>query len=144
MVPQIRLLPIILSVYKFTYLVAYLIIQFAAGLLRQSRSSHSLEPFAIQSGPKLRSVVPCIISFTYRHCWRFGVCKTVELRPSARLSVRLSVQCPFCPIIWLPHVTAASLLLWARQPGNIDRLLHGRRSAANASSVPLPCTDVES
>jgi len=29
------------------------------------------------------------------------------------------------------------LLLWARRPGDIDRLLHGRRLAASASSVTL-------
>ena len=34
------------------------------------------------------------------------------------------------------------LWLWARRPGDIHRLLHGRRSAANASSVTS--TDVES
>ena len=44
------------------------------------------------------------------------------------LSVRLCVR----------PIAAAGLLLWARQPGDIDRLLHGRRSAANASSVALP------
>jgi len=48
-------------------------------------------------------------------------------------SVRLSV----CPIIWPPHAAAAGLLHWARRPGDIDRLLHGRRPAANASSVSL-------
>jgi len=37
------------------------------------------------------------------------------------LSVRLSV-CPILPL----------LLLWARRSGDIDRLLHGRRSAAGA------------
>jgi len=36
-----------------------------------------------------------------------------------------------------PHAAAAGLLLWARQSGYIDRLLRGRRSAANASSVEL-------
>ena len=41
--------------------------------------------------------------------------------PSVRPSVRLS------------HPAAESLLLWARQPGDIDRLLHGRRSAAAAA-----------
>jgi len=33
--------------------------------------------------------------------------------------------------------TVAGLLLWARQPGDISRFLHGRCSAANASSVTL-------
>ena len=31
-----------------------------------------------------------------------------------------------------PHAAAAGLLLWARRSGDIDRLLHGRRSAAAA------------
>jgi len=31
-----------------------------------------------------------------------------------------------------PHAAAADLLLWARRPRDIDRLLHGRRSAAAA------------
>ena len=47
--------------------------------------------------------------------------------PSARLSVYPSVS-PSNP----PHAAAAGLLLWARLPGGIDRLLHGRRSAAAA------------
>ena len=69
-----------------------------------------------------------------------------------------------CPIIWPAHADAAGLLLWvrlagdrqrrppaisdsgaaarqqiaqSRRPRDIDRLLHGRRSAANASSVAL-------
>jgi len=33
---------------------------------------------------------------------------------------------------------AAGLLLWARRPGDIDRLLHGRRSAATAGECG-PC-----
>jgi len=49
-----------------------------------------------------------------------------------RSGVRLTV----CPIIIRPpHAAAAGLLLCARRAGDIDRLLHGRRSAANASSV---------
>jgi len=36
-----------------------------------------------------------------------------------------------------PHATAAGLLLWARRPGDIDRLLRGRHSAANAGSATL-------
>ena len=47
--------------------------------------------------------------------------------PDVRQSVRLSV-CPFRPL----HPAAVGLLLWARRPGDIDRLLHGRRSAAAA------------
>ena len=45
------------------------------------------------------------------------------VRPSVCLSV-----CPIRP----PHAAAAGLLLWARRLGDIDRLLHGRRSAAAA------------
>ena len=36
-----------------------------------------------------------------------------------------------------PNAAAAGLLLCARRAGDIDQLLHGRRSAANASSVTL-------
>jgi len=52
-------------------------------------------------------------------------------RASVCLSVRLSVR----SIIRPPHAAAAGLLLWARRPADIDRFLHGRRSAANASNV---------
>jgi len=57
-------------------------------------------------------------------------------RPSVCLSV--------CPI--QPHAAGVGLLLWARRPGDIDRLLHGqvsssraaaRRAAANAGSATL-------
>jgi len=45
-------------------------------------------------------------------------------------NIRLSV-CPFIgPVIWLQHAAVAGLLLW-----DVDRLLHGWHSAANASSV---------
>ena len=37
-----------------------------------------------------------------------------------------------CPVL-PPHAAAAGLLLWARRAGDIDRLLHGRRSAASCS-----------
>ena len=47
---------------------------------------------------------------------RSRVYETVE-RPSVRL--------PVCPVIRLPHAAAAGLLLCARRPGDIDRLLHG-------------------
>jgi len=33
-------------------------------------------------------------------------------------------------IIWLVHAAAAGLLLWAQQPGDVDRLLHGWQLAA--------------
>ena len=45
----------------------------------------------------------------------------------------VGVRPSVCPIIRPPHATAAGLLLWARWAGDIDRLLHGRRSAATAS-----------
>jgi len=52
--------------------------------------------------------------------------------------VRPSV-CPICQL----HAAAVGLLLWARKPGDIDRLLHGAgglsvsssRTAANAGSA---------
>ena len=62
----------------------------------------------------------------YWHCahsMRSRVYETV-----GRLFVRPSVR----PIIRPLHATAPGLLLWARRAGNIDRLLHGRRSAAAA------------
>jgi len=40
------------------------------------------------------------------------------------VAVRLSVR--------PPHADVAGLLLWARRAADIDRLLHGRRAAANA------------
>ena len=53
-------------------------------------------------------------------------------------TVRLLSVCPsVSPIIRSSHAAAAGLLLWAQQEGDIDRLLHGRRSAANASSITL-------
>jgi len=59
--------------------------------------------------------------------------------PGVRLSAHLSVCLSVRPrlIIRLLHAAAAGLLLWDRWTGNINRLLHGRRSAANASSVTL-------
>jgi len=57
-----------------------------------------------------------------------------EVRPIVRLSVCLSVGCPVQPL----HAAAADLLLWARRPEDIDRLLHGRSAAAaNAGSATL-------
>ena len=54
-------------------------------------------------------------------------------------SVRPSVCLSVCPIIRPLHAAAVGLLLWARRPGDIDRLLDGRRSAAaaNAGSATL-------
>jgi len=63
---------------------------------------------------------------------RSRVCETVR-----HTSVCLSI----CPIIWPPHAAAAGLLLLVLCAGDIDRLLHGRRSAGNAISVTLS-TDV--
>jgi len=50
---------------------------------------------------------------------------------------------PFARLIRPPHHAAAGLLLWARRAGDIDRLLHGRRSAAAAPQqmravLPVP------
>ena len=49
-------------------------------------------------------------------------------RPSVRLPVCLSVR----PIMRPSHAAATGLLLWARRAGDIDHLLHNRRSAAAA------------
>jgi len=51
---------------------------------------------------------------------------------------RLSICLFVCPID-RQQQHAAGLLPWARRPGDIDQLLHGRRSAvtASASSVTL-------
>jgi len=57
----------------------------------------------------------------------------VRSRIYETIECRLSVR----SIIRPPHAAAAGLLLWARRAGDIDRLLHGRRSAGNASSVTL-------
>ena len=56
--------------------------------------------------------------------------KLSGVRPSVRPSVTLSHLGP-------PHAAAAGLLPWARWAGDVDRSLHGRRSAASASSVTL-------
>ena len=55
--------------------------------------------------------------------------------PGVRPSVRLSVR----PIVRPPHAAAASLLLSAPPAGDIDRLPHGRLSAATASGVTAAC-----
>jgi len=61
--------------------------------------------------------------------------KLLTVRLSVCLSVRPSVRPSVPPS---HHSAAAGLLLWARHPRDINRLLHGRRSAAaNASSVTL-------
>ena len=63
------------------------------------------------------------------------VCAAGSMKLSrVRLSVRPSVFLFVRPIIRPPHAVAAGLLLWARLLGNIDRLLHGRRSATHAST----------
>ena len=49
---------------------------------------------------------------------------------SVRLSVCLSVSLLVLPRARSSKSAAAGLLLWARRAGNIDRLPHGRRSAA--------------
>jgi len=54
------------------------------------------------------------------------------------VTVRDRSVCPsVCPIYRPLQQRAASLLLWARRAGDIDRLLHGRRSAASAISATL-------
>jgi len=47
--------------------------------------------------------------------------------------VKLLVVRPSVCLFVAPHDAAAGLLLWARRAGDIDRLLHGRRSTAAAS-----------
>ena len=53
---------------------------------------------------------------------------TVGVIDTARIVVRQSV----CPIYRPLQQRAAVFLLWAQRAGDIDRLLHGRRSAATA------------
>jgi len=61
---------------------------------------------------------------------------------SMRSRVYETVRCPSLSVC--PHWAhsskpgAAGLLLCARRAGDIDRLLHGRRSAANVNSATLP------
>ena len=75
------------------------------------------------------TVILCITAMWHRShgMWRAGSMKLSGVRPSVCPSIR--------PIIRSPHATAAGLLLWARRPEDVERLLHDRRSAANASSV---------
>jgi len=47
-----------------------------------------------------------------------------------RYGVRLSV-CPIRPL----QQRAAGLLLWARRVGDIDRLMHGRRSSSSGAAA---------
>jgi len=79
-------------------------------------------------------------------CWKrisFGTIDSARIGPICvqqglcicRASVcpsvcRLLSVCPFRP----PHA-AAGLLLWARRPGDIDRLLHGKGPAASSSHI---------
>jgi len=51
---------------------------------------------------------------------------------SMRSRVYVSVRCPSVCLSHSSKPTAACLLLWARRAGDIDRLLHGRCSAAAA------------
>ena len=62
-------------------------------------------------------------------CWHC-LCRAGSMKLS---SVRLSVY----PITRPPQSAAAGLLLLAQWPWDINRLLHGWRSAPNASSVTL-------
>jgi len=65
-----------------------------------------------------------------KYYWHYSYCR-----------VYATVQCPStCPPgCWLLQ-HAAGLLLWARQAGDIDRLLHGQSTAANVSSVVFTAT----
>jgi len=64
------------------------------------------------------------------HSLGFSRRNTLERRRTFRqMSVCGLSVCPVLP----PHAAAAGLLLWARRAGDIDRLLHGRRSAASCS-----------
>ena len=58
-----------------------------------------------------------------------GIC------PSMCLSVCLSVR-----FIFSRHAAAAGLLLWARQAGDIDRLLHSRLSSKCEQCHAVGCT----
>jgi len=61
----------------------------------------------------------------------------VSVRPSVRLSVRF-VRLPAAARAHSSKAAAAGVLLCARRAGDIDRLLHGRRSAApRRSTAPL-------
>ena len=76
-------------------------------------------------------------TITLHHTWTGSINHSVRLLLSdaARVACAAgSMQLPRVrPSVRLSHPAAASLLLWARQPGDIDRLLHGRRSAAAAA-----------
>jgi len=50
-------------------------------------------------------------------------------------TVFISVFLPVFSMYQLPHAAAAGLLLRVCRLGSIDRVLHDRHSAANASSV---------
>ena len=68
-----------------------------------------------------------------------GTCPSVPHGVGAygRISFCPTVYPYVCLIIWQPHAAVANLLLWARRAGDIDRWLHGQRSAATASSITL-------
>ena len=53
--------------------------------------------------------------------------KLPSVRPSVCPFDCLSVCPSVCLIVRPPHAAAAGLLLWARRPGDSDRLLHQRR-----------------
>jgi len=54
------------------------------------------------------------------------------VRPSIPLSVRRSV----CPTRQ-PHAAVMGLQLWSRRPGDIDRLLHGRRASSSRDATAI-------
>jgi len=53
------------------------------------------------------------------------------------LNVCLSLCLFICPVS--QHAAVADLLLWARQPRDIDRLLHGRCSATKSEQCHVVC-----
>ena len=75
-----------------------------------------------------------ILTPLYAHavCNDAPVCCSVHCPHSMRSRVYVSVRCPSVCLSHSSKPTTACLLLWARRAGDIDRLLHGRCSAAAA------------
>jgi len=84
------------------------------------------EPYARQS------------SMGYLYLFTACMCVFVSFIGNIPYSMRSSVYVTVrCPSVYLSQhgptaATAAGLLLWAQRAGNIDQLLHGRRSVAAA------------
>jgi len=70
---------------------------------------------------------------------------TLPARTVRHRSVYVTIRClSVCQSVCLSRLAprrAAGLLLWARRPGDIDRLLHGRRSAAAAAPQQTSCSE---